>query len=592
MAELPGLRPAAAGRPGRAGPAGALGGRQRARGPRPPSWRAASCCCRPGCGCRPTTRDALAGVRRPAGRRRTSPRSGSGSGSPTTRSPPALVEAAADGAGCRCSRCPRPTAFIAVSKAVSALLGAEEYDAITRAFETQRDLTRAALGVRGASGGGRGAAGPARRRLGARAGRGRARCCTQHPGSGARDATSARATTCTTRWRRCAAAGCWPPRPSVDARGQVSLHPLGASGRVRGFLAVGTAGAAGPRRPVGGRGRGVAALASPPSRTGTSSERGWPGSAAPRCALLVAGAEPRDLPLDQLGWAWLPDGAVRCSSRAPAPRCSARRGPAGLDAAGADRSRRRRAGRRAGGRGARRGRRRGPRRPPRSVRRAVRRQRRRRASTGSAAAAPEAAAGAGARAGRRGRLVRRGSRPTGCSRRSTRRSPAGWRRDHAGPAGGAQGRPGRLARTRGWPTTASGTPRPPTSACTGTPCATACAGSRSCSAARWTTRTCGPSCGSRCGSARRTPRCTDRGALTSLRCRRDNPSRARRRLPSDHDRPAPVLPRRPPRDRRRHASTSTTRTTGRWWRPSRCRPPRRSRRRSRPRTPSPRPRPG
>ena len=47
----------------------------------------------------------------------------------------------------------------------------------------------------------------------------------------------------------------------------------------------------------------------------------------------------------------------------------------------------------------------------------------------------------------------------------------------------------------GCPATASGTRQPPTWACTGTPCATGCAGSRRSSAARWTTRTSGWSSG-------------------------------------------------------------------------------------------------
>lgn len=40
---------------------------------------------------------------------------------------------------------PRPTPFIAIGKAVSDLLAAERYEAVTRAFEAQRELTHAAL---------------------------------------------------------------------------------------------------------------------------------------------------------------------------------------------------------------------------------------------------------------------------------------------------------------------------------------------------------------------------------------------------------------------------------------------------------------
>lgn len=44
---------------------------------------------------------------------------------------------------------PRKTPFIAISKAVSAAIAADQYRALTRGFEAQRDLTRAALGADG-----------------------------------------------------------------------------------------------------------------------------------------------------------------------------------------------------------------------------------------------------------------------------------------------------------------------------------------------------------------------------------------------------------------------------------------------------------
>ncbi|MEV4112671.1 PucR family transcriptional regulator ligand-binding domain-containing protein [Nonomuraea sp. NPDC049695] len=58
--------------------------------------------------------------------------------------PPALV-AAADEAGLPLLEVPRETPFIAVGKAVSELLAAEQYEEITRAFAAQGRLTRAAL---------------------------------------------------------------------------------------------------------------------------------------------------------------------------------------------------------------------------------------------------------------------------------------------------------------------------------------------------------------------------------------------------------------------------------------------------------------
>src|SRR5450631_1556030 len=65
---------------------------------------------------------------------------GLGVGLTHSRVPPALA-AAADAAGLPLIEVPAGTAFIAISKAVSALLGAEEHEGITRAFEAQRDLT-------------------------------------------------------------------------------------------------------------------------------------------------------------------------------------------------------------------------------------------------------------------------------------------------------------------------------------------------------------------------------------------------------------------------------------------------------------------
>ncbi|MEU4228439.1 PucR family transcriptional regulator ligand-binding domain-containing protein [Nonomuraea sp. NPDC026600] len=58
--------------------------------------------------------------------------------------PPALLEAAA-AAGLPLLEVPRETPFIAVGKAVSELLAAEQYEEITRAFAAQGRLTRAAL---------------------------------------------------------------------------------------------------------------------------------------------------------------------------------------------------------------------------------------------------------------------------------------------------------------------------------------------------------------------------------------------------------------------------------------------------------------
>ena len=62
--------------------------------------------------------------------------------------PAALVEAAAE-RGLPLLQVPQPTPFIAISKAVTAALAAEQYQAVTTSFEAQEELTRAALGKDG-----------------------------------------------------------------------------------------------------------------------------------------------------------------------------------------------------------------------------------------------------------------------------------------------------------------------------------------------------------------------------------------------------------------------------------------------------------
>ena len=62
--------------------------------------------------------------------------------------PVALVEAAAE-RELPLLQVPQPTPFIAISKAVTAALAAEQYQAVTTSFEAQDELTRAALGKDG-----------------------------------------------------------------------------------------------------------------------------------------------------------------------------------------------------------------------------------------------------------------------------------------------------------------------------------------------------------------------------------------------------------------------------------------------------------
>ena len=75
---------------------------------------------------------------------------GLGIGLTHERTPPSLI-AAADAAGLPLLEVPEPTPFIAVTRVVSDLLSAAEYEAVTRTVETQRDLTRAALAPEGAA---------------------------------------------------------------------------------------------------------------------------------------------------------------------------------------------------------------------------------------------------------------------------------------------------------------------------------------------------------------------------------------------------------------------------------------------------------
>ncbi|OPF70883.1 PucR family transcriptional regulator [Streptomyces antioxidans] len=65
-----------------------------------------------------------------------------------TEVPPALATAAKE-EGLPLLGVPRRTPFIAISKAVSAAIAADQYRAVTAGFEAQRELTRAAIGAEG-----------------------------------------------------------------------------------------------------------------------------------------------------------------------------------------------------------------------------------------------------------------------------------------------------------------------------------------------------------------------------------------------------------------------------------------------------------
>src|SRR6266508_5640770 len=73
---------------------------------------------------------------------------GFGTGLTHDRVPASLV-AAAEAAGLPLVEVPRDTPFIAISKAVSRALAADQYAALTSTYEAQQALTRAALGSDG-----------------------------------------------------------------------------------------------------------------------------------------------------------------------------------------------------------------------------------------------------------------------------------------------------------------------------------------------------------------------------------------------------------------------------------------------------------
>ncbi|MEY9969424.1 purine catabolism regulator [Streptacidiphilus sp. MAP12-16] len=149
--------------------------------------------------------------------------------------PAALVEAAAE-RELPLLEVPQPTPFIAISKAVTAALAAEQYQAVTTSFEAQEELTRAALGKDGT--------GALVRRLAARLG-----------GWAALYDASGAVVVAAPDWAAKRANGLRPevdrlrsrPAPSSAAlqneqqdQDYVVLQSLGADRRARGFLAVGT----------------------------------------------------------------------------------------------------------------------------------------------------------------------------------------------------------------------------------------------------------------------------------------------------------------------------------------------------------------
>ncbi|AXI79653.1 PucR family transcriptional regulator [Peterkaempfera bronchialis] len=165
---------------------------------------------------------------------------GMGVGLSHSEVPQPLVEAAAE-RGLPLLRVPQPTPFIAISKAVSAALAAEQYEAVTTSFEAQEELTRAALGKGGTA--------AVVRRLAGRLGGWAAlydasgALSVVAPDWAARRASRLAGEVDRLRRRPAPSSAALQGRPGgVDTADEdfVVLQSLGADRRPRGFLAVGT----------------------------------------------------------------------------------------------------------------------------------------------------------------------------------------------------------------------------------------------------------------------------------------------------------------------------------------------------------------
>ncbi|GGO93605.1 PucR family transcriptional regulator [Wenjunlia tyrosinilytica] len=164
---------------------------------------------------------------------------GVGIGLTHERVPEPIVQAAAE-RGLPLLEVPQPTPFIAISKAVSAALAAEQYKAVTTTYEAQQELTRAALGKDGTA--------AMLRRLAQRLdGWAALYDAAGQVVHAAPDWAGRRVERLTAEVERLrdrpapsAAAVQEPAGDSEDATDCVELQSLGAGRRPRGFLAVGT----------------------------------------------------------------------------------------------------------------------------------------------------------------------------------------------------------------------------------------------------------------------------------------------------------------------------------------------------------------
>jgi purine catabolism regulator len=216
--------------------------------------------------------------------------------------PDALV-AAAEKAGLALLEVPERTPFIAVTKAVSRLLAAEEYDDAARGFAAQRDLIRGALTAE--DGGSHAVVTRLAKHVGGFA-------LVLDPSGAVVQASPAsavgRAVDLAGEIARLRPKGLLASAVVSGADDYVVIQPLGVRGRARGFLAVG---APGPLRAsdqaVVNLAVSLLSLSLARSEGRTSAERGVRAAAL---RLLLDGRA-AELPLELLGWSGLRGQPVR-----------------------------------------------------------------------------------------------------------------------------------------------------------------------------------------------------------------------------------------------------------------------------------------
>ena len=223
--------------------------------------------------------------------------------------PEALV-AAAEQAGLALLEVPEGTPFIAVTKAVSRLLAAEEYDEAARGFAAQRDLIRAVLVAE--DGGGHAVVSRLAKHVGGFA-------LLLDPAGGVVHAmptgAGSRAAELAGEIARLRPKGLLASAVVSGADDYVVIQPLGVRGRARGFLAVG---APGPLRAndqaVVNLAVSLLSLSLARAEGRTSAERGVRAAAL---RLLLDGRA-AELPLEPLGWTGLRGRPVRVLVARPA----------------------------------------------------------------------------------------------------------------------------------------------------------------------------------------------------------------------------------------------------------------------------------